>query len=86
MTDFISRDFLHKFAKVMNKEHPDKSINGARLHYMANTMPDPKPVKTKTHWGCDCCGRCESIDGVFNIMGGHNKFCGNCGWPIDWGD
>lgn len=34
-------------------------------------------------YGCHCCGE---INALWKMNGDKNKYCGNCGQKIDWGD
>lgn len=90
MTDFISRRDLRHIAKSMRHDAPKNNdtyfVACEVLDYVADRMPGPVPATISTNGSYNCCGHCGSIDGVLNMEGGYNKFCGNCGWPIDWGD
>lgn len=90
MTDFISRSDLRHIAKSMRRDAPKNNdtyfVACEVLDYVADRMPGPVPATISTNGSYNCCGHCGSIDGVLNMEGGYNKFCGNCGWPIDWGD
>lgn len=90
MTDFISRSDLRHIAEDLRHDVPKDNdtyfIACEVLDYVADKMPGPNPSTISTNRGYNCCGHCGSVDGVLNADYRRNKFCGNCGWPIDWGD
>lgn len=90
MTDFISRSDLRHIAEDLRHNSPKDNeayfVACEVLDYVADRMPGPAPAEISTNGSYNCCGHCSSIDGVLDMEGGHNKFCGNCGWPIDCGD
>ena len=90
MTDFISRNDLHDIAEDLSRNSTNDNevyfVASEVLNYVADKMPGPNPATIKTNGSYDCCGHCGSVYGVLNMEGGCNRFCGNCGWPIDWGD
>lgn len=90
MTDFISRSDLHNIAEKLKRSSPKDNdtcfVACEVLNYVADKMPGPAPATISTNGSYSCCGYCGSVDGVLDMTGGFNKFCGNCGWPIDWGD
>lgn len=85
MTDFISRESLYYAADCLSKSKFG-ILTCSGLHEIADKAPDPISFTISTNGSYNCCGHCGSVDGVLDMEGGHNKFCGNCGWPIDWGD
>lgn len=90
MTDFISRSALHHIAEDLRRSSPKNNdtyfVACEVIDYVADRMPGPAPATISTNGSYNCCRHCGSINGVLNMEGGNNKFCGNCGWPIDWGD
>lgn len=90
MTDFISRSDLRLIAEDLRRNSPKDNdtyfIAYEVLDYVADKMPGPAPAAISTNGSYDCCRRCGSVDGVLNADYRRNKFCGNCGWPIDWSD
>ena len=90
MTDFISRSDLRHIAEDLRHDSPIDNdtyfVACEVLDYVADKMPGPKPAAIGTNGSYNCCRRCGSVDSVLDMEGGRNQFCGNCGWPIDWGD
>lgn len=88
MTDFISRSDLRHIAKSMRHDAPKDNdayfVACEVLDYVADKMPGPAPVTISTNGGYNHCSHCGSDAGILNITDDPNKFCGNCGWPIDW--
>lgn len=82
IVNFSDRHFVDREQTMLEVSQSLRMIPG----YVADRMPGQAPAEISTNGGYNCCGHCGSIDGVLDMEGGHNKFCGNCGWPIDWGD
>ena len=86
MTDFITRESLHYAAHCLSKSKFG-ILTCSGLHELADKAPDPVPTEVIILNSANiCCGHCGSISGLVSMNDEHNKFCGNCGWPIDWGD
>lgn len=90
MTDFISRSDLHHIAEDLRRNSPKDNdtyfVACEVLDYAADKMPEPKPAKPfKDTFGRDCCSHCGSFAAIYSTKWEENRYCGNCGWPIDWG-
>lgn len=89
MTDFISRSDLHHIAEDLRRNSPKDNdtyfVACEVLDYVVDKMPGPKPAKPfKDTFGRDCCSHCGSFAAIYSTNWEENRYCGNCGWPIDW--
>ena len=96
MTPQEALDWVEDYEKVIKEEQAIVN-NGDEFHVEALKVCEvvkqalekqiPKKLDGKDEDDLVCgCHKCGEVNALWKMNGDRNRYCGNCGQAIDWGD